>query len=84
MKPRALFLALVTGALLVSCDWQMPETVTVKGSPEVYIPSGATVFELDFLDDIAADFGEAMAAGLRFQPRGDGVHLHHGIHPGSD
>jgi hypothetical protein len=58
MKPRVLLLLVVMGTLLVSCNWQMPQTVTVTGSPEVYVPSGATVFELDFLDDIAADFGD--------------------------
>ena len=60
MTKRIVTLLVVVGFLLSSCDWQMPQTVTVKGSPEVYVPSGATVFELDFLDDIAADFGEAM------------------------
>jgi hypothetical protein len=63
MRPRGFLLLIVSGTLLASCNWQMPQTVTVKGSPEVYIPSGATVFELDFLEDIADDFSEAMAAG---------------------
>ena len=61
MTKRIVTLLVVAGFLLSSCDWQMPQTVTVTGSPEIYVPSGATVFELDFLDDIAADFGEAMA-----------------------
>lgn len=58
MTKRIVTLLAVGGFLLASCDWQMPQTVTVTGSPEVYVPSGATVFELDFLDDIAADFGD--------------------------
>ena len=39
----------------------MPQSVTVKGSPEVYVPSGGTVFELDFLDDVASDFEDTFS-----------------------
>lgn len=63
MKPRILILLVISGALLGACSWEMPQRVTVEGSPEIYVPSGATVFELDFLDDIATDFGDAMAGG---------------------
>ena len=64
MYKRTLTLVAATVVLLLSaCTWETPQEVAVKGSPQVAVPTGSTVFELDFLDDIVTDFSDAVGAG---------------------
>ncbi|MFO8065688.1 MAG: hypothetical protein R6V29_13780, partial [Spirochaetia bacterium] len=63
MKHVFVTIATLAAFSLAACDWQMPQEAAVKGSPEVWVPTGSTVFELDFLDDISDDFAQSMTDG---------------------
>lgn len=53
---KKLWLTLAAALVLGACNWQVPEEVTFRANPQVYIPTGAALFELDFIDDIIDDF----------------------------
>jgi hypothetical protein len=44
-----------------ACQWEMPEQVVVRATPEVWIPTGSAVFELEFVDEISEAFSSLVA-----------------------
>ncbi len=55
---KKLWFTLAAALVLGACNWQVPEEVTFRANPQVYIPTGAALFELDFIDDFIDDFEE--------------------------
>ncbi|TVR90087.1 MAG: hypothetical protein EA428_09230, partial [Spirochaetaceae bacterium] len=67
---RAGFLALLLSATLLSaCNWQVPENVNFRGSPQVSIPLGSALFDFDDLVNVAEltqGFEDALGGGTGF------------------
>jgi hypothetical protein len=59
---RKWMLILVAVAVLVigSCSWEIPQEVVFRGQPELWIPTGGAVFELDIAEDIIDEFTQSI------------------------
>ena len=53
MNKKWIVILAVTAALVIgSCSWEIPEEVVFRGQPQIWIPTGGAVFELDISDEL--------------------------------
>ncbi len=70
---RAVGAALAGAAVVLvlgACNWQVPESMNIKGSPGVVVPGGSVDLDLDefneLLDDLTKDFDEGFGVDSGF------------------
>ena len=60
-----LILAAIAAVVIGSCSWEIPEEVVFRAQPQLWIPTGGAVFELDIsdeLDEIIDEFTTSVEA----------------------
>jgi hypothetical protein len=66
MKKKWMIILAVTAAMMIgSCSWEMPEEVVFRGQPQLWIPTGSAVFDIDVaseLDEIINEFTASVEA----------------------
>jgi len=64
-KKWIVILAVIAAVVIGSCSWEIPEEVVFRGQPQIWIPTGGAVFDLDIsdeLDEIIGDFTTSVEA----------------------
>jgi hypothetical protein len=57
MKKKWMFILAVMAAVVIgSCSWEIPEEVIFRAQPQIWIPTGNAVFDLDISNDIIDEF----------------------------
>ena len=56
-----LILAAIAAVVIGSCSWEIPEEVVFRAQPQLWIPTGGAVFELDFVDEIIDEFTQSVS-----------------------
>jgi len=51
-RNRILILAVIAAVVIGSCSWEMPEEVVFRGQPQIWIPTGGAVFDIDVADEL--------------------------------
>jgi len=51
-KKRMLILAAAAAVVIGSCSWEIPEEVVFRAQPQLWIPTGGTVFDPDVSDEL--------------------------------
>ena len=54
--------ALAAAALIGSCSWEMPEEVVFRAQPQLWIPTGDAVFDLDISEEITDGFVQSISS----------------------
>ena len=60
-KNRILILAAIAAVVIGSCSWEIPEEVVFRAQPQLWIPTGGAVFELDISDEIIDEFTQSVS-----------------------
>ena len=56
-----LILAVITAVVIAACSWEIPQEVVFRAQPQLWIPTGGAVFELDFVDEIIDEFTQSVS-----------------------
>jgi hypothetical protein len=52
--------AVAAAAVLGACSWELPEEVVFRAQPQLWIPTGDAVFDLEVSDDIIDEFTQSV------------------------
>jgi hypothetical protein len=59
-RNRILILAAIAAVVIGSCSWEIPEEVVFRAQPQLWIPTGGAVFDLDISSDIIDEFTQSV------------------------
>lgn len=60
-KNPLLILSIIAAVVVGACSWEIPEQVVFRAQPQLWIPTGDAVFDLDVSEEITDEFIQSVS-----------------------